>query len=156
MNFNLYLPDEIGQRAKADDLNLSRMLRKAVTAEFERRDAIAEALSDTQTYEFEWKTEELGDHTARITGRQIWPDWEVGPADHLAIYLKEDGCVVLVYPIEQSWDVIAPHQDLLQALENAHVPDRIDDSSMNSSSMNSVAEFMELCRRLGVRPVIDL
>jgi hypothetical protein len=121
-------------------------LRNALTAEFKRRDAIAEALSDTQTYEFEWKTEELGDFTARITGRQIWPDRDVGPADHLAVYVKSDECVVLVYPSKQDWDVITPYQDLLQELNKAYVPDLVDD----------VAEFTELCRRLGVRPVIDL
>ena len=146
MNLNVYLPDEIGQRAKADELNLSRMLRNALTAEFKRRDAMAEAVSDTQTYEFEWNTEALGEYTARVTGRQIWPDGEVGPTDHLAVYVTSDERVVLVYPNESDWEVITPDQDLLQELEKAFVPDLFDD----------VAQFMDLCRRLGVRPVIDL
>jgi hypothetical protein len=37
MNHNVYLPDEISERAKAAELNLSRLLRDAVTDELKRR-----------------------------------------------------------------------------------------------------------------------
>ena len=144
MNFNIYLPEELGQRVRSEDLNLSRMLRDAVTAEFKRRDAMAEALSDSQTYEFEWKDQD-GEYTARITGRQVWPDGKVGQQDHAAIYVASGNRVLVVYPSEQDHRDITPDEDLMDALRDAYVLDLVEPD-----------EFREVCRRLGVKPVIDL
>lgn len=38
MNITVYLPDEIGRRAKAADLPLSRMLRDAILAHFREQE----------------------------------------------------------------------------------------------------------------------
>jgi post-segregation antitoxin (ccd killing protein) len=36
VNFNVYLPDELGEQAKAEQLKLSRLLREAVVNELHR------------------------------------------------------------------------------------------------------------------------
>jgi hypothetical protein len=41
------------KRAKDEGLNLSRLLRDALAAEFTKRDAIAQLLDDPQIYELE-------------------------------------------------------------------------------------------------------
>ena len=67
MDITVYLPDEIGQRAKEHELNLSRLLRDAVTEELSRRGAVAETLKDSEVYEIELEGD-AGYYTGRITG----------------------------------------------------------------------------------------
>lgn len=40
MNIAVYLPDDIGKRAKAEGINISLFLRNALIAEFEKRDTV--------------------------------------------------------------------------------------------------------------------
>ena len=88
MNVNLYLPDELGQRAKAADLPLSRLLQAAVSNELERRAAVSNTLQDIQTYEVEIEDRNGYTYTGRITGTCIAESGDV------SVYLTEDGRVI--------------------------------------------------------------
>lgn len=139
VDVTVYLPDEIGARAKKEELKLSRMLRDAVTAELERRDAMAEALADTETYEFTLRAKDPFDveYTGRITGKLI-----AGDADTIGIYLTGDRRVLAVYPDQGLYHRIdEPGKDVVEMLLQ---------SGVNQD------EFAEACRALGLKPVIDL
>lgn len=132
MDITVYLPDEIGERAKAAELNLSRMLRDAVTEELERRTAVENTLSDSQTIELELEDDEGRIYTGRITGaeiaRQDHGDWSV--------FLAQDGRVIL-YDGERMkyWVLDDP------AAELAHL---------------DPAVYAEACSALGIKAVVDL
>jgi hypothetical protein len=139
MNFNVYLPDEIGQRAKSEDLKLSRMLRDAVTKELERRDAMNASLDEVTTYEVDVLVPASGAvYVGRITGRQIAGAWDT------RIYLTADKRVLAYDAEEKRYERIDdPPEDLpkklLEWLGDLY-PDEVTDA----------------CEALGVRPVIDL
>jgi post-segregation antitoxin (ccd killing protein) len=138
MNFNVYLPDELGQRVKSEDLNLSRTVRDAVTAEFKRRDAMAEALGSTATYEFHWQDQD-GDYTARITGKRVWPDYDY---ELLQIFVTADERVLAVYPDQMTYHRLdEPGQDFTE---------NVLDVGLEGD------ELLEAFRALGLKPVIDL
>jgi post-segregation antitoxin (ccd killing protein) len=44
VDITVYLPDEVAQRAKAQNVNLSRVLRDALTAQFAEEDAVSATL----------------------------------------------------------------------------------------------------------------
>jgi post-segregation antitoxin (ccd killing protein) len=89
MNHNVYLPDEISERAKAAGLNLSGLLRIAVTDELDRLTALEQARDGMSPQNVDVDS---GDESLRLrfTGKNIAgtdPD----------IYLTNDGKVVLVW-----------------------------------------------------------
>lgn len=73
MKVNLYLPDEIGQRAKAaePELNLSRLLRDAVEEELRRREHVAAMLVDVEKHELRLHNEQGAPYTGVLTGKLI-------------------------------------------------------------------------------------
>lgn len=87
MKFNLYLPDEIGERAKAadPDLNLSLLLRNAVVEELGRRERVAKTLKGAKEHELPLETEEGARYTGVLTGTEIAEN----------VYLKADGDVAI-------------------------------------------------------------
>jgi hypothetical protein len=140
MDVTVYLPDEIGRRAKDEELKLSRMLRDAVTAEFKRRDAIDEALDEIQTYEV-WPVEMNGVLvTGRITGKLI-----ASCAD------SQDGVLFLT-----------DDKRVLGHVESDASIERLDDpteqlvANLNRFFDGEFEPFTEACQALGVAPVIDL
>src|SRR5437764_582775 len=86
VNVNVYLPDEIGQRAKAADLPFSQLLRVAVIVELERRKAMSTTLEETQTYEVGLEDQEGRPYTGRVTGKRIAFDERRG----VEVFLTED------------------------------------------------------------------
>ncbi len=77
MDITVYLPDALGARAKQENINLSRMLRDAITEEFAMRDAMK--TQDVQVYEVK-----LEEHVGRITGNKIAED------DRVQVFLTDD------------------------------------------------------------------
>jgi post-segregation antitoxin (ccd killing protein) len=65
------LSDDMRQRAKKEKLNLSQMLREAVAAEFEKRDAMTRLTSEPQTYEVALQDHNGREYTGRIQGKLI-------------------------------------------------------------------------------------
>ena len=96
MKFNLYLPDQLGERAKELERGrLSFLLQAAVREELERRDAVAETLSDVQTHELAIENEETGyAYTGRVTGTVIARNYS--GTQETRVYLTDDERV-LVY-----------------------------------------------------------
>lgn len=91
MDITVYLPDEIGERAKAATLPFSRLLRDAVEAELERADALAQAV-EGMTPQREETTDRDRTVILRFTGRALAGDNET------TIYQTDSGSIVMVDP----------------------------------------------------------
>lgn len=142
MDITVYLPEKTGERLKTEmkdnDLKPSRIFRDAIDAEFRRRDAMTEALSDLEVYEFALQDDDGLEYTGRITGRLVAGDH---PSTG-AIYLTADKRVLVVWPEQMAYHRLDnPGEDLVQNLrEYAGSPE----------------EFAQACSALGIKPVIDL
>lgn len=113
MDITVYLPDEIGTRAKEAELPFSRMLRDAVEAELERRAAVEQTLSDgVSEHEVELEDGSIGVITGKFLG--------VTDTDDKAIYLTDDGRV-LVYDtlLERVARIEDPETELAEWLQNS-------------------------------------
>jgi post-segregation antitoxin (ccd killing protein) len=92
VDITVYLPDKLGQQAKAAEVNFSGLLRAAVTAELERRAAVSKTLEGAEEHLFTLEDEEGRAYEARLVGREIAHD----DGDTIAVYLTEDERVILV------------------------------------------------------------
>lgn len=110
MDITVYLPDDIGKKAKEAELPLSRLLRGAVVDVLARQEAVMTTLEDVQTYEVEIETPEGRLVTGRITGKLIAEVEEV-----VSAYLTEDERV-LIYD-ERRQQVHDVSDDRVEALE---------------------------------------
>jgi post-segregation antitoxin (ccd killing protein) len=108
MNVNVYLPDDLGKRAKDEDLPFSQLLRDAVAAELERREAMTAALKDAQTIELDLTDRDDNPYTGRLTGALIYGD---GRSE---IYVTDDERVI-VYDSDKAdyWIVDDPQTELV-------------------------------------------
>jgi hypothetical protein len=133
VDITVYLPDEIGAKAKEADLPFSRMLRDAIETEFARRAAIADTLGDgVEEHEVE-----LQDVTGVITGKFL------GETDRGEQIFVTDDERVLVYhsgnmTVEELND---PEAELSTWLENS------------PGESDTLGEAM---RALGMRPRVRL
>jgi hypothetical protein len=97
MKFNLYLPDELGERARELPRGvLSFLLQAAVREELERRAAVAETLSDVGTHEVEIEDRDGNVYTGRITGTSIANPYR----SDIEVFLTEDERVI-VYDVDK-------------------------------------------------------
>jgi len=138
MDITIYLPNELGERAKREEINLSRMLRDALIGEFERRSAVEDTLDKAQTFELALENQNGDHYTGRITGARI----AVGP--ECSVYLTDDERVI------------------------AHDEDRLDYYEMGDSDpaewlaewlqpgRNGFEEYMQALSTLGITPKVDL
>lgn len=137
MKVNIYLPDELGERAKNEELNLSRMLRDAVTAELRRKDRMDAALQEPTTYEIEV---EIDGHPVigRIIGTKILDSCGEQlylTANHRVLHVAGSHYV----------EFTNPDQDLYDYFIEGRAPEERD-----------IAAYIEACEALGFRPVINL
>jgi hypothetical protein len=130
MNITVYLPDEIGEQAKAADINLSRLLRDAVTAELHRREVLRTMLKESQVHEVAVEDRDGNSFTGRITGRVIAED------EPITVFLTDDERV-LVYDEKRLayWEADDPQEDLRDL---------------------SDAEYAAAMQALGLDAIIDL
>jgi hypothetical protein len=130
VDITVYLPDEIGQQAKQEELTLSRLLRDAVTDELERRRAVNETLSEDETKTYELELED--GTTGRLTGREIAYD------NTITVYLTDDERVIIYdsYSLRY-WD---PGDDLEEEL----------------SGLLSTEDYVQAMQALGLKPIIDI
>lgn len=133
MDITVYLPDEIGQRAKAAELNLSGLLRAAVSDELERRAQVTKTLTEPQTYEIYLEDRDGRGYKGRITGAML-----VRTNDDIEVYLTDDERVI-VYDENKTehWELDNPVAELRDWLV-------------------SDADYAEAMKALGESPVIDL
>lgn len=129
MDITVYLPDEIGTRAREQGLNLSRLLQDAVEIELAHRDAMATLLHAPQTYRLD-----ADGTTHRLVGTKIVEDGD------LAVFLTEDERIFLhdagrlqLFEIDEDWDPPLALRGFL-----------------------SDAAYEEAMRVLGIRPLRDL
>lgn len=142
VNVNLYLPDDLGEQAKAENLKLSRLLREAVVRELHRRSAMSETLSETQVYEVDLGNDDET-YTGLITGKLVHetPIW--------LVFLTSDRRVIIHYGGEDTPD------DHRYFVLDADASERelVDFLRMH---IEVDFEFVAACRALGVRPVVEL
>jgi hypothetical protein len=152
VNVNVYLPDDLGEHAKAEELKLSRLLREAVVNELHRRKTMRETLEEPQVYEIEIgddvhidgeSVEERGTYLGRITGKLVHetPIW--------LVFLATDRRVIVYYGGDD-----ARHDLRYYVLEADATEQQLIEFLRKHIDIDF--EFAGACRALGVRPVIDL
>ena len=132
MDFTVYLPDALGERAKAEpNLNLSRMLRDALQEELDRRDQMTDTLKNVGTHTVPLENDSGAYYTGRITGALVYNDGRV------EVFITDDERVIVYDLGELKHHVL---QDPEEELRN----------TLDEDSYSTVMEA------LGISPVIDL
>jgi hypothetical protein len=126
MNINVYLPDDLGKRAKEADLPFSQLLRDAVATELKRREAMSETLTETETFELPLEDKDGKPYRGRITGKRIGDD-----GLSRTVYLTEDERVIVYDQGSLEYSII-------------------DDSEQE------LAGWPDAQRALGIPPLIDI
>jgi hypothetical protein len=131
----VYLPDELGERAKKVGLAFSQLLRGAVIEELERMEAMEETLEEVETFEVDIETENLEPAIGRITGALIAQD-----SEGVQAYLTEDERVLVYDP------------------DHLKVHDVTDDpaEALQSWFDNDQEAYIVAMEAIGETPVIDL
>lgn len=112
MDITVYLPDELGERAKAVQLPFSRLLRDAVTKELNRKAAMSKTLSASQEYKVAVEDKDRRVFTGRITGRVI------AVSGDLTVYLTDDERVLVHDAFRTKyWQAHDPQEELRNLLE---------------------------------------
>lgn len=134
MDFTVYLPDELGARAKELERGvLSRLLRDAVTDELNRRIAMSTTLSDSSEHLIDVTDQEDRPFTARITGSRIAEE------EPKQVFLTKDERVILYdadYDGGRYWELDDPESELREQL--------------------SPGPYSEAMHALGIKPVLDI
>jgi hypothetical protein len=136
VDITVYLPDELGKKAKEAKLPFSQLLRGAVEDELARQQAVADTLTEVEEHELDVETPEGSLVTGRLVGTCI-----AGPSrSDVSAYLTSDGRI-LVYDLNrlQVHDVT---QDAVEALTNWFNDDN--------------DAYIEAMEAIGEKPVIDL
>ncbi len=71
MDITVYLPDDVGRRAKEAELPLSQMLRAAVLTELERREAMETAIEGSKEIVLDLENENGNRYKGRFTGKYL-------------------------------------------------------------------------------------
>lgn len=133
MDITVYLPDEVAQRAKAQNVNLSRVLRDALTAQFAEEDAVSATLEKTRTVTLELKTDEGRAYRGRMEATLIGKDATTG----IAVYLRRSGEVITYRSEDRRFATVAnPANELVAVL--------------------STGEYIAAMDALGIMPEVDL
>ena len=131
MKVNIYLPDDLGARAKADGLPLSQMLQQAVRDYYQEAQAMATTLSSAREIILDLADDNGGRYKGRFTGTPIGSD------DRRSVYLLEDGRVLLYDEDNLSYHDISDNvEQELEALERS--------------------AYIDAMTALGLEPVVDL
>lgn len=130
MDITVYLPDELGERAKEADLPFSRLLRSAVQRELAHRSAAQDMEGDMDRRELEVE-DSTGPVTYRVTAATV---------------ARSGNAEVLLHPTGSVY-VYDSSKLTLRELENPVEELR---------GMLDGSDYRKACEALGVRPVIDL
>jgi hypothetical protein len=113
VDITVYLPDEVAQRAKAQNVNLSRILRDALTAQFAEEDAVSATLEQASTVTLELQTEDGRAYRGRMAATLIGEDATTGTA----VYLRRTGEVIAYRAEDRAFRTLAdPAGELLEVL----------------------------------------
>lgn len=100
MDIKVYLPDDLGKRAKKADIKFSALLRAAVEDELMHQETLANNATDMAKIILDLEDKEGRSYKGRFTGVLLAED------DDFAVYQKEDD-TLLVYDKNQG-DAYAP------------------------------------------------
>jgi non-ribosomal peptide synthetase component E (peptide arylation enzyme) len=89
VDITIYLPDDLARRAKDQGINLSRMLRDALTARFQEEATVAAVLEGATKIELRIEGDRGNVYTGRITGRKI------ASGEHVEVFLTDKENVVV-------------------------------------------------------------
>jgi post-segregation antitoxin (ccd killing protein) len=133
VDITVYLPDEIARRAKAQNVNLSRILRDALTDQFAEEDTMRTTLDAAQAITLELRTEEGRSYRGRLAAVRIGR----GAPDGADVYLRRNGDVV-AHRAEDGvlTTVLDPENDLRSILPTA--------------------EYIAAMNAIGIVPEVDL
>jgi post-segregation antitoxin (ccd killing protein) len=133
MNVNLYLPDDLGRKAKDGKLPLSQLLREAVAAALERRDAMKATLEGAEEQTIVFEDAEGRSIRGRFTGSLICEEQR----DGTQVYLTDDERVILYEPEKaRYWELDDPENDLQDVLDEG--------------------SYVDAMTALGIDPVVDI
>jgi hypothetical protein len=139
VNINVYLPDELGQRAKEAQLEFSALLRHAVTEELERRAELEAARDGMVSQEIEAYDRDRNPLLLRFTGKPIGGD--VGVQG----YLTDEGTVIIVF--EEDYTTF-DNVDEFSAW--------VVDPTRNALDRHSEQSLDEIVAELGGRRVVNI
>ena len=131
MDITVYLPDDLGQRAKDSEVNLSRMLRDALTAQFEEEEAMEAISAGATVHELKLEDKDGHIYNGTITGK------EIAGNDRAQVFVTDRNNVVvydpekLVYYVEDERtenleDLIGDQDVYLEAMHALGRPVTID------------------------------
>jgi post-segregation antitoxin (ccd killing protein) len=90
VDITVYLPDEVAQRAKAQNVNLSRVLRDALTAQFTEEDAVSATLEEARTVTLDLQTDEGRAYRGRMEATLLGEAADGATA----VYVRRSGEVI--------------------------------------------------------------
>jgi post-segregation antitoxin (ccd killing protein) len=107
VDITIYLPDELGERAKRETINFSRMLRDALVAHFEEVDTVTRTLENAEEVVLALEDAEGRRYKGRFTAARL------SDSDDPEVYLTTDGTVVLYRPGQLRYTTAQnPEEDL--------------------------------------------
>ena len=109
MDITVYLPDDIGAQAKESGLNLSRMLRDAVMADFEHSRAMKELAGDTEEILLYLETPDGETFEGCFTGRLLCENHR---GDQ--VFVTDDERIIAYYPNQLKYYVLEKDQESLR------------------------------------------
>jgi hypothetical protein len=113
VDITIYLPDEVAQRAKAQNVNLSRVLRDALTAQFTEEDAVSATLEEAGIVTLDLQTDEGHAYRGRMEATLLG---EAGDGA-TAVYLRRTGEVIAYRADERAFRVVEdPGSELFAVL----------------------------------------
>jgi hypothetical protein len=133
MNVNLYLPDDLGKRAKDAELPLSRLLQVAVTTELGRRAAVSKTLAEPQTFELTLEDHDGHIYTGRVTGACIAESRH----GEVSVFLTDDERVIVYEDDRRQYHVI-------------------DDVHNLRDWLTDDAAYCDALEALGETPIVDI
>ncbi len=136
MDITCYLPDEVGQRAKAAELPFSQLLRAAVTEELYRRNAVAQTIEEAEVHQLDLQDNDGRPYIGRLTGTRIGDAG--GYNGNITVFLADDERVI-VYDDErlELHELTDPESEL-----RAWLPD--------------FGNYLDAMHDLGLTPEIDI
>ena len=144
MNHDVYLPDEVSDRIRRAkvagiEVNLSGLLRDAVTDELDRQEALAEARDDMIRMTVDATDREGNQAQLRFTGKLV--------SEHdPEIYLTDDGKVLLVFD-DKDWFSLDSVQEFADWASSEHR------AKLSESAERNIAQAVQ---KTGGKVVIDL
>ena len=142
MDITVYLPDELGARAKEAEINMSRTLRDAVTDKLGRIEAVAELMEGATKHELSLEDDDGRAYTGRIVGTSI----VYNERNDVEVFVTEDGRLIIYDGEGQAY---YDHGQVAEA-------DRGEVGEVLRNRLQDNDQYLEAMGELGWEAVVDL